>query len=257
MQTTSKLYQKIFSGPHRMETSLVIGESGNLTDEKGNRILFGGTSILIATGGPNTGYTKNRLISVTTTARAFTDKKTVGNCISQQIKVSMIKPFGYIPRMARMSLYIRLVNNEEASEWIPRGVFFIDTRSTDKQKGFEILNIHGYDAMLKAEADFPPSKLDWPAKDIDVVTDIARFMDVGLDSRTLNVMTEGYLIQNPIEYSCREILSFIAASYGGNWIITDAGELRLLPWNSQPPETSYLVDQAGNRITFGGVHIIV
>ena len=257
MQNTSQLYQKILSGPHQMETSLVIGDTGNLTDEKGNRILFGGTSILVATGGPNTGFTKSRLISVSTTAKAFTDKNPVGNCIAQQIKVSMLKPFGYIPRMARMQLYVRLVNEAEASEWIPRGVFFIDTRSTDKQKEFEILNIQGYDAMLKAEADFPPSSLSWPAKDIDVVREIARYMDVNIDARTFEIMTAAYKIQNPIEYSCREVLSFIAGSYGANWIITDAGELRLLAWNSQPPETSYLTDQAGNRITFGGVRIIV
>lgn len=37
------------------------------------------------------------------------------------------------------------------------------------------LKIHGYDAILFAEQDYPAdSKLTWPAKDIDVVREIAQ-----------------------------------------------------------------------------------
>lgn len=188
-------------------------------------------------------------------------KPSVGGCVSRQIDI-MIKPKGTIPRMAEIKLETRLVLKDfvtgeitSTSEWIPKGTFYIDTRQTDKVSG--ALIIHGYDAMLKAEQMLltETTEDDWPKPMDVVVEEIAKRMGVTVDSRT--VISHTMMVGYPLEYTMREILGYIAAAHCGNWIITDAGELRLITLNCIPPETSYLVDEDGYAITFGGVRIIV
>ena len=55
----------------------------------------------------------------------------------------------------------------------------------------------------------------------------------------------------------REVLAEIAVANAGNWIITDAGKLLLVPLNSIPAETHYLVTEYGYAITFGGTRILL
>ena len=55
----------------------------------------------------------------------------------------------------------------------------------------------------------------------------------------------------PVGYSSREMLGIIAASYGGNFVMSDVGELLLLKLGDFPPETNYLIDQGGNVLVFG------
>ena len=188
-------------------------------------------------------------------------KPSVGGCVSRQIDI-MIKPKGTIPRMAEIKLETRLVLKDfvtgeitSTSEWIPKGTFYIDTRQTDKVSG--ALIIHGYDAMLKAEQMLltETTEDDWPKPMDEVVEEIAKRMGVTVDSRT--VISHTMMVGYPLEYTMREVLGYIAAAHCGNWIITDAGELRLITLNCIPPETSYLVDEDGYAITFGGVRIIV
>ena len=188
-------------------------------------------------------------------------KPSVGGCVSRQIDI-MIKPKGTIPRMAEIKLETRLVLKDfvtgeitSTSEWIPKGTFYIDTRQTDKVSG--ALIIHGYDAMLKAEQPFltETTEDDWPKPMDEVVEEIAKRMGVKVDSRTKisHTLQAGY----PLEYTMREVLGFIASAHAGNWIITDAGELRLVGLADIPPETFYLVTEDGDAILFGDTRILI
>ena len=265
MHETSPLYKELFSeyqagAPEvKFETSLAIGETGVLITKQGDSITFGGVSILVGATGGDGGYDESLLMSVSTSPSVFTEESpSVGNCVSAEIDVKMLKPLGEIPAMARIVPYVRLTDGARHSEWIQKGVFYIDTRRK-KEDGSQIekIVIHGYDDMLKAEQDYPPSKLSWPAKDIDVVKEIAEFIGVSLDTRTETVMKHGYIIQYPSNYSCREVLGYIAAMYGGCFTMSDLGELRLVALTGIPPETRYLIAEAGRAITFGGVRILV
>lgn len=144
------------------------------------------------------------------------------------------------------------------SEWLPKGVYYIDTRETTKNgDGLNILTIHGYDAMLFAEQDFAGTNLDFPALDTDIVAEIASTMGVLVDSRTYDLMTDAYTLPLPSGYSLREILGYIASMYVGSFIMSETGELRLVSILELPPETNYLIDNAGDAITFGGNRILV
>lgn len=232
MQTTSELYKQILSDPgHHKETKLDIA---------------------------GTEYTEANIVSVETSGGLYTTPG-IGNCAARQINLEVL-PIGTIPRQARIKVYVRLVLGEQASEWIPKGTFFISTRSRNKVT--DSLTITGYDAMLKAESVWLNSDYDyenWPMQQADAVDDIAYRMGVELDSRT--VLTTQFPVDYPVDengdLTMREVLGYIAVSNAGNWIITDEGKLLLVKFGDIPEETHYLVEEEGYCITFGGDRILV
>lgn len=257
MQETSSLYKEIISGEHWKECRLVIGEKGKLITERNETILFGGNRILVSSSGADAGYAEDIIVSMQTYSSVFSgESPVVGECIAGEISATILKPKGDIKRMSRVVPYVRVCNSEKQSEWIQKGVYFIDQRSYSGEEN-ELMTIHGYDAILFSEADYPSSEDEWPRKDIDVVRDIAKEMDVTIDSRTVEIMRNGYMIQYPAEYSQREVLGFLAAMYAGSFVMSDAGELRLVQLNGIPKETSYLTDHAGFVLTFGGEKLLV
>ena len=196
MQKTSALYRKILAGIHTKETRVSIGDTGFLVDKRGNGITFGGTRILVGASGADAGYGMNILASVETTGAIFDgNEPTVGNVISRECDIKMLKPSGNIEGMSRIAVYVRLVSDGgECSEWLPQGVFYADSIDQDADEDdVKWLKIHGYDAILFAEQDYPAdSKLTWPAKDIDVVREIAQAMGVTVDPRTAEIMRNAY-----------------------------------------------------------------
>lgn len=265
MQQTSDLYQELFAAYQagqetvKYETRLAIGETGVLITKRGESITFGGVSILVGASGGDGGYDETLLISLGVDFRVFTEESpTPGNCVSAEIDVEMVKPIGELPTQARLVPYVRLTDGHRYSEWIQKGVFYIDTREkVEDGSSIEKIKIHGYDDMLKAEQDYPSSTISWPARDIDVVREIAAFIGVSVDARTVAIINRGYAIQYPAGYSCRDVLGYIAAMYAGCFIMSDLGELRLVTIHGIPKETRYLIDKAGSAITFGGVRILV
>lgn len=265
MQQTSVLYQELLSAyqsgqPNiKCETRLAIGETGVLITRRGESITFGGVSILVGATGGDGGYDESLLVSMEADFQVFSDESpNVGNCVSSEIDVEMVKPFGEIPQRARLAPYIRLTDGVRYSEWIQKGVFYIDTREKKEDgSSIEKIIIHGYDDMLKTEQDYPASTLAWPARDIDVVREIAAFIGVSIDPRTISIIKRGYTIQYPAGYSCRDVLGYIAAMYAGCFVMSDIGELRLITIYGIPKETRYLIDRNGAAITFGGVKILV
>lgn len=188
----------------------------------------------------------------------------VGGCRSAQIDIVMVNPTTItIPRMAKLRPYIRLTDGKITSEWIPKGVFYIDTRSVND---VGILTIHGYDAMLKTEKVMYATEGEmgnWPRRDLTVVNEIiSRILDdeFSLDERTEDILTERFQVDYPgfgeEGLTLREVLGYIAAAYAGNWIITDEGNLRLIQLNSQP-KADILGSEDHDEIRFGGIRIIV
>lgn len=199
---------------------------------------------------------ETKLTSMRTVRGIFSGSSpAVGCCVSGEIDVSMLDPGETIPRMAKLEPFVRAVNDTEQSEWLPKGVFYIDTRETD-QNG--VISIHGYDDMLKTEADFPYGTIaEWPSTDAAVVQAVAAQIGAGIDSRTWDIITEDYTVQLPSGYTSREVLGYVGAMYAGCWIMTDEGKLRLITLNGLPEETNYLVDESGNLLSFGGTRILV
>lgn len=144
------------------------------------------------------------------------------------------------------------------SEWLPQGVFYIDTREfSQNEDGLDVLSIHGFDAMLKTEQIFTSSSITGDSIDTQMVTDIASSIGVEVDERTFTIMNGSYRIPLPVSFTFREILGYIASMYFGCFIMTEDGKLRLVSLLELPEETNYLIDNIGNAITFGGDRILV
>ena len=159
MQEVSRLYNEIYeSQNYYVETSLIAGDKGVLITEDAERILFGGTAIIVGSSHPDSGYGETIINSIRTTRRVFSNSKPeVGCCPSGEIYVEMHRPRGNIERMGTLIPYIRLVSNEDGryTEWLRKGVYFIDTRdNTHNDDDLDIISIHGYDAMMKSEVPY-------------------------------------------------------------------------------------------------------
>lgn len=258
MQQTSALYRSILaSNNHWFESSLVIGETGRLMTEIGNVITFGGTSIMVARGGGDSGFQESQIISMSITSQVFAGSTpSIGNAIAGEIEVEMLNPVAEIPRMAQMIPYVRVTNGTQTSEWIKKGVFFIDTREVTGTNN-KTLTLHGYDAMLLADNDYDYTRLNFPVTDVALLQDIASIMEIAIDPRTLTKMNKGYSISLPAGYTMRELLGYLAGMYCGNMIINEQGALRLVSINEMPGETRYLITNAFEPITFGGDRILV
>ena len=228
MQSVTATYTTILSGKHSAEWKVAI-----------NGVDYG-ESVL-------KGLEINRSI--------FGNSPALGACISADIDLSLIKPLVDIPRMATIEPYVRITNGLQTSEWLPKGKFFIDTREFTKNDGVEVMSIHGFDAMLMTEQNCPIN--GFPRTDISTVNLIASTIGLTVDSSVATMMNKSYSVKSPTQYSCREVLGYIAAMYAGCFVMDDFGKLRLVTLNGFPEETNYLINTAGLAITFGGDRILV
>lgn len=230
MIETSDTYKRLRAANAGVEVTLAIGRGPELAQEDGKTLVFGGTAIC-AGPDPAAWLREDQIESITVTQRAVgSGEVSVGNALSGEIDVTLLADADMeIPRQARLRPYVRLTDGTETSEWIPQGVFFLDTRETDSPDGLRKLTLHGYDAMLRGEQDYAGSRLGWPAGADKVVLEIAGMMGVQVDERTARLLVGGPSVLNPTGYSCREILAEIAGMYGGSFAISAEGKLLLVP----------------------------
>ena len=195
-------------------------------------------------------YGKDAEVSHSVESQLF-EEFGIGNACCATLKLAVIAD--NIPRAATIKRYLRLVNGSQVTAWISKGVFFTNKRSRDG----DYWEVEAYDAMRKADVVWEPSNsLTFPMSMPTAVNLFCQMMGVTLDKRT--ALNSAYTIDYPAnDYTVRNELCFIAAAHGGNWIITDAGELLLVPLLSMPDETNYLITEYGDAITFGGVRILV
>lgn len=221
MQSVSKLYTTLLSDPQcRKEHQVTIAGT-----------VYGGS-----------GY-----VTCETAHPLFAqDTISVGGTCAAEIDLVIRDPQD-IPKAALMHLDTRVTANGQASEWIPKGDYHVDTRQQDNASN--TLTIHGFDRMIETEQPFKLNdRWTWPMPDDEVVQHICEQCSMELDERT--VIRHDYTMSMPVNATCRDILSWIGAAHGGNWIMTDAGKLRLIRLRDAV-ETSILVEEYGRFIQFG------
>jgi hypothetical protein len=216
MQITSALYKTIFADPaHVVEWKITV----NGTDYTGDKIAA-------ASGGGDSRPKLGR-------ALMSGSEPTVGECIAATFSCAIFEASSAVPRMATVVPSYRLVLGSSVSEWITLGTFYIDVRQVDKESG--ALQLNCYDRMLVADGAGGATYADltgfdeWPQSMSAVAAEIASIMGISVDARTSIHTGTGYMVDYPNDYSMREVLGFIAAAHAGNWTITPANTLRLVP----------------------------
>ena len=160
----------------------------------------------------------------------FSGAPSVGNCTAASMEVA-IRTDDEIARSAGVQIKMRVREDADStpSEWLPAGTYYITKRTKDYS--FGLLTLECYDSMLMAQQAYVPTITAWPAFMADVVADIAAQIGVAVDSRT---EIAAYTIPAPDGMTMMDVLSGIGAVNGGNWIITPAGALRLVPLAVSP-----------------------
>lgn len=181
----------------------------------------------------------------------------VGNCISAMLDLSVLTDDDIPQKDTEIIILGRLVSKErdKATGWEQFGTFYIDQRDTS----FEgLITVKCYDSLLKANQGFlgEDDTGTWPRRQIDVVQEIAYRIGVGIDPRTAIRTGPDYIVTQPTGKSMKDVLGYIGACHGGNWIITEENLLRLVPLTTAPDETFRVIDKDWNTITLaGGDHL--
>lgn len=204
MQTTNATYKAIVAGRYSVEYKAVI--DGVTYDQ--SQIVNGGYPVI--------------------TYGLFEDFS-VGNAVAAQLDIWLV-PQGTIPTMALIEIYFRVKNATQTSDWYPKGKFFIDTRATTHEG---LIHITAYDAMLKTEYVFMTSGTWTETTAKATVQMVASDIGVSIEAETLNILDDGITIPSvPVigedGTTGRDMLRGIAALYGGNFIIDEAGALKLV-----------------------------
>lgn len=242
MRTTSDLYKTLLADPAHV---------------KENRLTIGGVI-----------YEESQIVSLSTSELLFAqDTVSIGGAVAREIDFAAFLDES-VPKRAQIIHEVRLKLEDEVSEWLQKGVYYIDTRSRDPLTG--VTTVHGFDAMLMAEQEWiPPAKDKFPMSMKEAVELTAAALGLEIDSRTTFKTGNAYKVDYPVAdadeseeqqakgLSIRQMWRWVAAAHGGNFIINDVGQLRLVPLNALPAETGYLVTEAGSPITFGGVRILL
>ena len=91
-----------------------------------------------------TEYGKDAEVSHSVESQLF-EEFGIGNACCATLKMALYAD--NVPRAAAIKRYLRLVNGTQATDWIPKGVFFTNRRSCDG----DYWEIEAYDAMRKAD----------------------------------------------------------------------------------------------------------
>ena len=171
----------------------------------------------------------------------------VGNCTSATLSLSIMTD-DEILSSSPVVIMGRLTNGKINSEWKEFGTFFINQRDTS----FEgLITVDCFDAMLKANQNYVDensSSAEWPKTMKAVVEEIAYRIGVSVDPRTkINTGAE-YIVPYPSDKTMVQVLGFIGACHGGNWIITEDNMLRLVPLVTSPDETFHIIDEDFEKI---------
>ena len=215
MIPTDSDYQEILAGEHEFEWKIQLG-----TERE-----FGNEYVVKAVGSSTS---PPRIIR-----QMFSGgEPSVGNCIAAEFSITLMLKSYRIPRRSIIRPFFRAVPAEgEPSEWYQAGEFFVDSRNYDPITG--TLRINCYDAMLKADGQGGSNYYDvtnistWPASASSVVAEIAQIIGVEIDSRTS--IQSGFMVDDPEDFTMREVLGYIAAAHAANWCITNEGKLRMIP----------------------------
>ena len=129
----------------------------------------------------------------------------------------------------------RLTNDKTATEWKEFGTFYIDQRDTSFAG---LVTIDCYDAMLKTNQNYldgSDTAANWPKSMKSVVEEIAYRIGVGIDLRTRIKTGADYVVPYPSGKTMSQVLGYIGACHGGNWIITEEKPSAAGPAHDCPP----------------------
>ena len=153
----------------------------------------------------------------------------VGNCVSSSLSVSILTD-DVLSASVPLTVLGRVRNNTSSSEWLEFGTYYINQRDTSYEG---LVTVNCYDAMLRTNQSYLDPAVDtsaeWPKTMKAVVKEVAYRLGVSIDSRTRIEAGTDYVVPYPTDLTMMQVLGYIGACHGGNWVITEENALRLVP----------------------------
>lgn len=156
----------------------------------------------------------------------------IGRCCTGLLSIAVRQQAGKpIPKAAPVIARCRLKDrvNGTVSGWLEQGHYWVSQRKTDA--GLTTLTCR--DGMILAGRTYSDKTafIEWPVQMKAVLDEIVSIMGVELDPRTEIETSNAYRVDYPNEdMLMSEILAYIAAAHGGNFVMTETGKLRLVPF---------------------------
>lgn len=176
------------------------------------------------------------------------NKQTIGNVISAQLNLTLWNVT--IDTNYPIYMQFRATDGTNNSPWYAQNGFYVDTMQTNPYT--QMTEITAFDSLLKSETDYMPNGSFVPITAKDLATQIAT--DIGL---TVSAETRNWLNTHPYTFSTapnvgvggttdKEMLSYIATIYGGNWVVK--GNTIALLYPQYSPNDSANVGNAVARL---------
>ena len=202
-----------------------------------------------------TQYTGEDIVSCEIERDLLENTVEVGNATAAVLTLE-INQKGTIAKRAKVVVQYRLVLDDAKTDYIPQGTYWINTREASGR----YLKLTCYDAMLMGQQNYLSDTTadDWPKQESDCVAEIAKRIGVELDSRSSIGSGGNHTVSMPVGRTMRDVLQQIGAANGGNWCITPAGKLHLVPLagtGDSLPEVSGVPD-CGAAQSITGVRVV-
>lgn len=167
-----------------------------------------------------TTFGKEHIVSGTIQYEGW-NKQLIGNVISAQLNLTLWNVT--IDTDYPIYMQFRATDGTNNSPWYTNVGFYVDTMQTNPYT--QMTEITAFDSMLKTETDYMPNGSFVPIAAKDLAEQIAT--DIGL---IIPAGTKAWLNLHPYTFSVapnvgvggttdKDMLSYIATIYGGNWIV--------------------------------------
>ena len=185
-------------------------------------------------------------------SKKIMDKPGIGQVCTGSMSFSVYPKSNNIPKAAAVNAECRLVSPDglTVSEWLPQGKYLISNRT-----GKAVVTFNCLDLLVKAGVKYRElsSFTEWPQSMSAVVNEICQIMGVQLDPRTVIKTGTDYVVSYPNDdVLISEVLSMIASAHGGNWIMADAGKLRMVVLSSPAGTAVQTLGNTHKGYTVGG-----
>ena len=157
---------------------------------------------------------------------------TIGRCCTGSLTLTVKQKSGVpIAKASPVVAYCRLISRDGATttDWVELGHYWVSRRSGLA----DLVTLTCRDAMIFAGQTYADKTQfeEWPVAMVDVVDEIASIVGITLDVRTTIQTGADYVVAYPNEdVLISEILGMVAAAHGGLFIMSEVGQLRLVPY---------------------------
>lgn len=224
----------------------VSGSSPRLLTVSGPQNAAGGSAPLLP-----------RMIASGKLTRKLYDEPSIGNAASGTLTLRTVRGIdesAYPTVFQRMQSLFPAVGIGGVS--LALGEYLTDTRKSDKRTGGD--EFTAYDRMILAEMDYIDQLGTYPMPMLDAVAFIAGEIGVELDESVAANIYAGSIDSPTNVYTCREVLRFIAAASGGNFIVGTNQKLMLIPFGGAASSTELPCKELdyGEAQTVTGVRLL-